>query len=628
MIRVIEVKIVLLVLIGVVFFGCTTIQSQIERKVDISSKIGLYNKNELTKIVRVYFSLDEKNIFLEDIYNERNIFNIEKLTLNIMRRKETEKKKSQNMNNFQIYEDEKIKFEVFEGQEPFTHKYTMGISFGLKKRSISHVPMEKVSADLMLASLESKEKSEEKNIKASINKDGSVSLYLLKTNKKLLTIKLFKNQNRGKSVTILGHKYENTNPDSWLAITPEGYYVGSDDAYKYFGVDKYYQKFYKPEIVKLALQGKTVPNLPKMSEIKAPPIVKIFKKSSETNAQSITIDVKITPKSGGVGKIKVMNNGTAVSLNTRAFAKSSISKPFIKSYTIKLLKGKNNISVSAFEKTNSLEGEASVYTVNSTYSKPYKAKIHAIVLGVQEFTNSDFNLNNTRADAEIFTEVLEKQTHNGLFDGGNIVHLTTKEEKSKKNILKELEKMSNIRPEDVFVFYVGSHGEVRDGVYYLIPSNMKDSSTQSLEKDALSADELAEAIAKIQTRQKMIILDTCYAGKVGGKIKEKSIEENRGMTPNTATNILSNALKTMIFSASTSLEEANENYKGHGIFTYFIVKGLEGEANANENSFITTLELMTYVTNNVPEESAKVLHHKQNPVINYDGQVFNVARVQ
>ena len=53
----------------------------------------------------------------------------------------------------------------------------------------------------------------------------------------------------------------------WIAMTPEGYYTGSEKADQYvnvrvgnkvYGVDQYREKFYRPEAVMAALAGRPI----------------------------------------------------------------------------------------------------------------------------------------------------------------------------------------------------------------------------------------------------------------------------------------------------------------------------------------------------------------------------------
>ena len=56
-------------------------------------------------------------------------------------------------------------------------------------------------------------------------------------------------------------------------------------------------------------------------------------------------------------------------------------------------------------------------------------------------------------------------------------------------------------------------------------------------------------------------------------------------------------------------EEAN-----HGIFSYFLMKGLEGKADENEDKKITNGELIAYLKDNVSQE-AFTQNRQQDPML-------------
>ena len=63
---------------------------------------------------------------------------------------------------------------------------------------------------------------------------------------------------------------------------------------------------------------------------------------------------------------------------------------------------------------------------------------------------------------------------------------------------------------------------------------------------------------------------------------------------------------------SGSLPEAN-----HGLFSYFLMKGLEGNADSNKDDKITSNELYTYVRSNVTREAFR-LGREQTPQLQGD----------
>ena len=422
----------------------------------------------------------------------------------------------------------------------------------------------------------------------------------------------------------------------WISITPDGYFDASKNGAKHLNIltdpltvtsiDAYYEKFYRPDIVKLAMQGKTVDGLRKISDVKSPPIVRILNSKKEVEGDSLKIVLKVLPKNGGVGDIRLLLNGTSV-VETRASShRSNGMKAFEKTYEVKLVEGQNEIKAMAFENTNTARSEYAVLNVKSIRKKVYRPKIHALVVGIQEFENSRKNLKYTRADAELFVEALVKGTER-LFDKGKVFSFLSKESTSKENILKVLEQFKEVKADDMFVFYAGSHGMVDGDIYYLITSNVGSLSSRRLKLDAISRDELKRAISNIPASKKMIVLDTCFAGKYTERSDGKGYE-TRGMSEEDALNVLSRAMGTNIFSASKSSQEAVEGYKGHGLFTYVLVQGLKREADENDDGFVKTLELADYIDSEVPKISAEKFKHKQFPTINISGQAFPVSRVE
>ncbi|MEN6359260.1 MAG: caspase family protein, partial [Smithella sp.] len=147
-----------------------------------------------------------------------------------------------------------------------------------------------------------------------------------------------------------------------------------------------------------------------------------------------------------------------------------------------------------------------------------------------------------------------------------------------------------------------------------------------LKTDAVSQNALKELIANIPATKKLIVIDTCSAGKLGDVIQTAML--TRGMSEATAMKVLSRAVGSTILSASTSVQEALEGYQGHGLFTYVLADGLNGKADKSKSGFIKTTELADYVDNEVPALAEKVFKRAQYPTISISGQGFPIGKVQ
>ena len=151
---------------------------------------------------------------------------------------------------------------------------------------------------------------------------------------------------------------------------------------------------------------------------------------------------------------------------------------------------------------------------------------------------------------------------------------------------------------DIYVFFAG-HGLASDDgkKMYLLPY---DGAPELLDKTAILRDELFADIAQANPRSVTVFLDTCYSGTTRGpdmliasrpiaiRAKEQAVPE--GFTVMTA---------AAGDQTAKPLEEAK-----HGMFSYFLMKGMEGDADANQDNQITAGELHAYVQQNVIQQSS------------------------
>ena len=167
---------------------------------------------------------------------------------------------------------------------------------------------------------------------------------------------------------------------------------------------------------------------------------------------------------------------------------------------------------------------------------------------------------------------------------------------------------------DVFVFFAGHGLASLDGKdLYLLPF---DGAPSLLDETALLRRELFEVIREAKPRSATVFLDTCYSGLSRGKetllasarpvflaAKQQSVPE--GFT------VLSAASGQQI---SSGLDEVK-----HGLFSYYLMKGMEGNADANKDRKITARELHAYLGKNVRKQAIR-LGREQTPELSGDGE--------
>ncbi len=203
-------------------------------------------------------------------------------------------------------------------------------------------------------------------------------------------------------------------------------------------------------------------------------------------------------------------------------------------------------------------------------------------------------------DAEDFARVLNAQGF-CAFDDVNLI--LNQPEHIVRGAIDEF--FDQKRPDDLLVLYFSGHG-VRDdlGALYLA---VKNTSRTRLRSTAVKSNYIREAMDQSRSRRQVLILDCCNSGAF-----EQGTKSATGVSIGTAS-AFEAGYGRIILTASDSTQFAWEGDKLTGetensLFTHFLVKGLEGEADLDSDGRITVDELYDYAY-----EKVKVITPKQTP---------------
>ena len=192
-----------------------------------------------------------------------------------------------------------------------------------------------------------------------------------------------------------------------------------------------------------------------------------------------------------------------------------------------------------------------------------------------------------------------KAIHSAFRDYGdaNAPILLVDEQATRRNILTLLNAfMSSVRPGEVLLIYVATHGIVKYNDFFFLPY---DGDEDNLLGTAISSKLLINALASIKDRgaKCLLVFDCCYCGSIGFDISKSQTEGRGGLS--------------CLFSASPS-ETAIESRKiEHGWFSYFMAEGLKGKADRHGRGKITLRDLYDYVYTETQRASKK----RQHPVL-------------
>ena len=151
---------------------------------------------------------------------------------------------------------------------------------------------------------------------------------------------------------------------------------------------------------------------------------------------------------------------------------------------------------------------------------------------------------------------------------------------------------------DIYIFFAG-HGLASDDgrQMYLLPH---DGEPRLLSDTAVSRERLFADIAAANPRSVTVFLDTCYSGTTRGT---ETLIASRPIAIRAKEQIVPEGFTVMTAAAGDQTAKPLEEAK-HGMFSYFLMKGMEGDADANQDNQITAGELHAYVQQNVIQQSS------------------------
>jgi hypothetical protein len=157
---------------------------------------------------------------------------------------------------------------------------------------------------------------------------------------------------------------------------------------------------------------------------------------------------------------------------------------------------------------------------------------------------------------------------------------------------------------NVFVYYAG-HGAPDKKTAYLIPY---DGDPNYASQTGYEMDKLYEQLGSFEAKSTTVFLDACFSG--ANRESEMLLADARPVFMEVDESATRNVT---VFSASSGSEISSAwPEKKHGLFSYYLMKGMRGDADVNGDKKITVGELGNYVKENV-SDMAGMLDREQTP---------------
>ncbi len=249
---------------------------------------------------------------------------------------------------------------------------------------------------------------------------------------------------------------------------------------------------------------------------------------------------------------------------------------------------------------NSIQIGKSDIDINIPISKTPNINTFAIIFANENYREEvpvNFANNDGNTVAKYFTQTLGIPAAN--------VHIV--EDATKNDMVREIEWLKQISKVyddiDIIVYYAG-HGcpDEANGTAYLIPIDGSVNSTRTL----YPVSELYKELGEIPSKRTLVFMDACFSGAKRGS---GMLASARGVVLKAKEEVPVNNM--IVISAAQGDETAwPYDEKGHGLFTYFMLKKLQ-----DSKGNVTLGQLTDYIIDQVGKHSIVVNAKKQTPSV-------------
>jgi TPR repeat protein len=269
-----------------------------------------------------------------------------------------------------------------------------------------------------------------------------------------------------------------------------------------------------------------------------------------------------------------------------------------------------------------------VSTRGGTSAPPVTAKREqwALVVGISKYGPGVEGLRFARKDAESFYNFL-RSPKGGSFPDSHILLLVDEQATSVRLRGGVRDFLGQAGTDDLVEIFFAGHGAPdprHPNALYLLTY---DTSPDHLGQTAFDMDEIRSALERTISAERVIVyVDACHSEGISSPGTRDPANQRELMT-RYLTTLAQSAPGVALFSSTQTNElsqESDEWGGGHGVFTYYLVQGLQGAADHDKDGIVTLQELADYVTDNVRAATKNTQHPRLKPSQNWD-PTFPVA---
>ena len=338
-----------------------------------------------------------------------------------------------------------------------------------------------------------------------------------------------------------------------------------------------------------------------------------FESSSLRSDGSIELSGRVT---SSVGISQVLINGRDLEIplsKDGSFKLTRVPPVGVTTYRLSVLDEfgqRGDAEVSAERKTAQQMDEIATLDPRKMMAKTNPNAV-ALIVGIESYSNLP-HAQYADSDASLFYDY----AHHALGVPIRRIKLLTNAQAGRTDLLKATRAWMKAEivegRSDVYIFFAGHGLSSSDGAkIYLLPA---DGDPSLLDETSILRDDLIASAKGAQTIT--LFMDTCYSGVTRGKELLLTGARPIGIVPDE--NGLPANVTLLAAATGTQLSSTYDDAQ-QGLFSYWLMKGLEGDAESNGDRKITAGELHDYVSKRVKQIAAR-RNRQQEPQLIGDSE--------
>ena len=251
------------------------------------------------------------------------------------------------------------------------------------------------------------------------------------------------------------------------------------------------------------------------------------------------------------------------------------------------------------------------------------AEKYALLVGINDYPNDISPLRYCVADVVAFRDTLVNVSS---FKKGNIFLMTDgmegQMEPTNINIVKRLSILAQqIKSSDTLVFYFSGHCIVNDSDSFLLAANSDTTTQDTLEMSGVSLDRVSKILSSVKAHQLLTVIDACRYSPEASRSGEDSVltdEFSKGFKIRRNSSDSQPRVSATLYACSIGERAYEWSEKGHGVFSYYLLKGMNGGV-ADSQGQVTVTDLAEYTQSKVMDWAKTYRNKRQMPWLSLQG---------